>query len=45
MPDFQEYKRPKMPFGIYHDAEDSLDRLPLPFYEKGGVREVEGGCV
>ena len=34
-----------MPLGIYHYAEDSLDRLPLSFNEKGGVRKVQGGCV
>lgn len=39
MPDFQEYKRPKMPLGIYHYAEDSLDRRLLSFNEKGGVRK------
>ena len=28
-----------MPLGIYHYAEDSLDRLLLSFNEKGGVRK------
>ena len=28
-----------MPLGIYHYAEDSLDRRLLSFNEKGGVRK------
>lgn len=33
-------KEAKKPFGIDHNAENSLYGLHLSFYEKGGIREV-----